>query len=244
MPPAMNRRAFLSLAAGCAAAPLVVPSPARAVPSALTLRRLHLVNAHTGETFTGTYRDDKGPIPRVFDELSVFLRDHHSGATTKIDVGVIDFLASVMESVGAARATVLSAYRTPATNAMLARTTFGVAENSQHMYGRALDIHLPSHLAEAMSRARAMKRGGVGWYPHSSFIHLDSGPVRNWTLYQRGLGDLLFDGAHIRFDFHGRVTITPKGELRVSGSHHPLSVRQRLALHRAIAHAEMLARRR
>ena len=236
---AMNRRAFLSLAAGaCFAA----PPRARAVPSALVLRRLNLVNAHTGETFAGTYRDDKGPIPQVFDELSVFLRDHHSGATTKIDVGVIDFLASVMDSVSATRATVLSAYRTPETNAMLARTTFGVAENSQHMYGRALDIYLPSRLAEAMGQARAMQRGGVGWYPHSSFIHLDSGPVRNWTLYQRGLGDLLFDGAHIRFDFQGKVTITPKGELLVSGNHHPLNVNQRLALHRAIARAEFVAR--
>ncbi|HZT87895.1 MAG TPA: DUF882 domain-containing protein [Stellaceae bacterium] len=221
---------------------MVFPSPVRAVPSALVPRRLHLVNAHTGETFTGTYRDDKGPIPRVFEELSVFLRDHHSGATTKIDPAAIDFLASVMDSVGATQATVLSAYRTPETNAMLARTTFGVAEHSQHMYGRALDIHLPSRLADAMTQARAMQRGGVGWYPESSFIHLDSGPVRNWTLTQRGLGDLLFDGAHIHFDFRGKVTITPKGELVVSGNHRLLNVRQRLALHHAIARAEMIAR--
>jgi uncharacterized protein YcbK (DUF882 family) len=238
----MDRRAFLSLAAGCAAAALGVPSRARAVPSALVPRRLHLVNAHTGETFTGTYRDDKGPIPRVFDELSMFLRDHHSGATTKIDPAVVDFLAGVMDSVGETKATVLSAYRTPETNAMLARTTFGVAENSQHMYGRALDIHLPSRLIDAMNQARAMERGGVGWYPHSGFIHLDSGPVRNWTLNQHGLGDLLFDGAHIHFDFQGKVTITPKGELLVSGDHRPLNVRQRIALHQAIARAEFLAR--
>src|SRR6202035_5170025 len=108
------------------------------------------------------------------------------------DVAALDFLAATMDAVGAPRATVLSAYRTPETNAMLARTTFGVAENSQHMYGRALDIHLPSRLIDAMNQARAMERGGVGWYPHSGFIHLDSGPVRNWTLNQHGLGDLLF----------------------------------------------------
>ncbi|MBV9863376.1 MAG: DUF882 domain-containing protein [Alphaproteobacteria bacterium] len=216
-------------------------STARAAPAPLTLRRLKLVNAHTGETFEGTYRDDKGPIPRVMDELGVFLRDHHSGATTEIDPGVVDFLAKLMDSVGETRATVLSAYRTRETNEMLARTTFGVAENSQHIYGRALDVYLPSRLAEAMQTARAMKIGGVGWYPHSGFMHIDTGPVRNWTLDERGLGDLLFDGAHVTF--HGQVTITPQGELLVKGGHHPLGVSQRLALHRMIARAELLASR-
>src|SRR6202012_4087642 len=103
----------------------------------------------------------------AMDELSVFLRDHHSGERIAIDVGVIDFLAAVMETVGQASATVLSAYRTRETNAMLERTTFGVADNSQHIYGRALDIHLGARLEDAMEAARSMRRGGVGWYPHS-----------------------------------------------------------------------------
>src|SRR5215475_5119976 len=137
----MNRRLFLSFMAGCAAWPSVV----RAVPRPpLALRRLRLVNAHTGETFDGAYRNDKGPIERVIDELCIFLRDHHSGEKTQIDVGLIDFLADVLDAVGETRATVLSAYRTAETNAMLARTAFGVAENSQHMCGRALDVHLGS----------------------------------------------------------------------------------------------------
>ena len=92
----------------------------------------------------GPYRDDLGPITVAMDELSVFLRDHHSGERIAIDVGVLDFLAGVMDAVGATKATVLSAYRTRETNAMLARTTFGVADNSQHIYGRALDIRLDS----------------------------------------------------------------------------------------------------
>ena len=78
-----------------------LPSMARAVPRPpLALRRLRLVNCHTGETFDGSYRNDQGPIPRVIDELCVFLRDHHSGEKTQIDVAVIDFLADVMDSVG------------------------------------------------------------------------------------------------------------------------------------------------
>lgn len=155
------------------------------------LRRLQLVNANTGERFDGIYRDENGPVAQAMRELCIFLRDFHSGAETEMDVGVIDFLADVLDAVGQTRATILSAYRTPATNRMLARTTFGVAENSQHMYGRALDLCLDSHLSEAMAAARAMRRGGVGWYPHSGFIHIDTGPVRNWTLDEPRLDDLL-----------------------------------------------------
>ena len=71
---------------------------------------------------------------------------------------------------------------------MLARTTFGVAENSQHIFGRALDVHFGAKLGETMQAARGMQRGGVGWYPYSGFIHIDSGPVRNWDLDDTGLG--------------------------------------------------------
>ncbi len=227
----MNRRHFLSLAAGLAAS----PSAARAVVRPPTLRRLRLANVHTGETFDGTYRNENGPIERVIEELCVFLRDHHSSEKTQIDVGVIDFLADVIDAVGETRATILSAYRTPETNAMLARTTFGVAENSQHIYGRALDLRLDSRLADAMNAARGMQRGGVGWYPHSGFIHIDTGPVRNWTLDERELDRLLlFDGSHLRLD--------TKGGLLVAGPSHPLTVGERLTLQRQLARAEFLAR--
>ena len=209
---------------------------ARAVarPS-FALRRLRLVNAHTGETFEGAYRNDKGPIERVVDELCTFLRDHHSGEKTQIDVGVIDFLADLLDAVGATKATILSAYRTAETNAMLARTTFGVAEHSQHIAGRALDIRLESRLCDAMTKARAMQRGGVGWYPHSGFIHIDTGPIRNWTLDERGLDDLLiFDDRRLRFDGTSRVLL--------SGQRRPLPVAQRLTLQDQLERAEFLAR--
>ena len=175
----MDRRLFLSLVAGCAAWPSIAYSVSR---PPIALRRLRLVNAHTGETFEGAYRNDKGPIERVIDELCIFLRDHHSGEKTRIDVGVIDFLADVLDAVGETKATILSAYRTAETNAMLARTTFGVAEHSQHIVGRALDIRLESKLSDAMTRARAMQRGGVGWYPQSGFIHIEL-----WTPCQDAL---------------------------------------------------------
>ena len=159
---AMDRRVFLAAASWFA----VGVATGRALPNAAP-RRIRLHNAHTGESFDGPYRDEHGPIAAAMEDLSHLLRDHHSGQRIAIDVGVVDFLATVMDGVGASRATVLSAYRTVATNRMLAKTTFGVADNSQHIYGRALDIRLDSRLEDAMQQARAMRRGGVGWYPRS-----------------------------------------------------------------------------
>ena len=231
----MDRRLFLALAGGL----LASAGEACASPPP-PLRRLSLANAHTGEKFDGPYRDDLGPIALAMDELSFFLRDHHSGERIAIDVGVVDFLAAVMDAVGATRATILSAYRTRATNAMLARTTFGVADNSQHIYGRALDIRLDTRTEDAMRAARGMQRGGVGWYPHSSFIHLDSGPVRNWTLDGTGFDHLLSN--LMRLVARSGLAV-PKGVM-AGRARHPLTVRERLSLHRVLAKAEFLAGRR
>jgi len=221
------------------AALAAVPPAARAQPALPKLRRLKLTNAHTGETFEGPYRDEGGPIAAAMEDLSVFLRDHYSGETIDYDVGVLDFLASVMEAAGAREATVLSAYRTRATNAMLARTTFGVADNSQHIYGRALDIYLPARLDVAMETARAMERGGVGWYPDSHFLHLDTGPVRNWNLGGEGFERLLLELR--RLIANGELLISKKGELRFGSEQKPLTASQRLAFHRLVAKAEAAA---
>ena len=241
----MNRRLFLAVIAGLVGQ----PAAAFAVPVPSAPRRIDLVNAHTGERFSGAYRDAGGPIVSAMSDLDSFLRDFHCGAVTRMDVGVIDFLAAVLSAVGEQKATILSAYRTPATNAMLARTMFGVADNSQHMYGRALDIYLPARLEAAMTAARAMKRGGVGWYPRSNFIHIDTGPVRNWTLDQGGLTHLLLGNHYFRIDgtgIHvvGDGTHLLPGAQRFIGQGHPLTVAQRLELHRELAHAEYLARQR
>ena len=91
------------------------------------------------------------------------------------------------------------------TNARLAKTHFGVAENSQHLYGRALDVHFGDKLADAMKTARAMQRGGVGWYPHSGFMHIDTGPVRNWDLDHPKLVTLISGKSRARFDKEGRT---------------------------------------
>jgi uncharacterized protein YcbK (DUF882 family) len=243
----MDRRLFLSVIAGS----LALPSLTRALPLPPPQpHRLNLINAHTNETFSGIYRDDHGPIPRVMDELSVFLRDFRSGDQIGIDAALLDFLAGVMQSVGVKRATILSAYRTPETNAMLARHGFAAAENSLHLYGRALDVHFGDNLADAMRAARAMQRGGVGWYPHSSFMHIDTGPVRNWDLDQRNRGTLLVGGRKVHFNKNGRMLVAKGNQVstgkaaslpRGSG---PLKVRDRLARLRSLARAGYGARGR
>jgi hypothetical protein len=129
---------------------------------------------------------------------------------------------------------------------MLARTNFGVAENSQHIFGRALDVHFGTKLGEAMQAARAMRRGGVGWYPNSGFIHIDSGPVRNWDLGDTGLGSLLFDGKQIHFNDKGELVISAghgRGVPLMVGGRRPITVQQRMARLHQLARAEFLARR-
>jgi uncharacterized protein YcbK (DUF882 family) len=176
-------------------------------------RRLCLTNANTGETFDGPYRDGAGPDANAMIELAVFLRDHHANKTGPVDLDMLDFLADVMDAIGQQRATVLSAYRTPETNAMLATRYFGVAEKSQHLLGRAVDVYFDRKLADAEKAALAMNRGGVGWYPNSHFIHLDSGPVRHWELEEIGL----------------------EAALAGHGPHRLLTVRERLRLYHELA---------
>jgi uncharacterized protein YcbK (DUF882 family) len=242
----MDRRLFLSVIAGTAALPYTLRALPLPPPQP---HRLNLANPHTGETFSGIYRDDNGAIPGVMDELSVFLRDFRSGEKIAIDVGVIDFLMGVMQAVGQTQATILSAYRTPETNALLARTHFGVAENSQHLYGRALDVHFGDKLADAMRAARAMQRGGVGWYPHSGFMHIDTGPVRNWDLDHPKLVTLLVGNRRVQFNKRGRMLVS--GNARSVGARvqtvvlrgeGPVTVRDRLTRLGQLARAQFAAR--
>ncbi|HTV30525.1 MAG TPA: DUF882 domain-containing protein [Xanthobacteraceae bacterium] len=195
--------------------------------------RLDLINAHTGETFSGPFRDKNGPLHDALHELSWFLRDFHCGAQIPYDVAVLDFLNRVMAAVGVPRATVLSAYRTPETNALLAKTTFGVAEHSQHMFGRALDVYLPNRLEQAVEAARSMRLGGVGWYPDSGFIHLDSGPVRNWDLRGHGFSVPLLDHETSPW-FHEPIGLAPDGALIAEKTGKPVTIADRLSLHRLL----------
>ena len=200
-------------------------------------RRLNLKNSHTGETFSGTYRDADGPLPSAVPDLAAFLRDFHVDKTGPVDVGMLDFLAAVMDATGQNVATVLSAYRTRETNERLRATTFGVAEQSQHIYGRAIDVTFERNLAGVERAALGLKRGGVGWYPRSHFVHLDSGPVRSWEL----------DGSDFDRLLAGGVTATASSTRDLLGPPRPghvLTERERLARLHAVARQEFLQRQR
>jgi uncharacterized protein YcbK (DUF882 family) len=198
-------------------------------------RSLSLKNANTGESFVGRYRDASGPVPGAIADLAELLRDHHSDTVGPLDLPLIDLLADVMDAIGQPTATILSAYRTPATNARLASTTFGVAEKSQHMYGRAVDIYFEHRLADAEKAARGMRRGGVGWYPDSHFVHIDTGPVRHWELRSGNFRTMLAS-AH------------PLGSPLVEEPTHGIgpsrTLADRQAIHRTLARQEFIARNR
>jgi len=219
------RRRDLLLATGVC---ILLRNTAFALPAGE--RRLTLKSAHTGESFDGPYRDATGPLPSAVSDLAIFLRDFHVDKTGPVDIGMLDFLADVMAATSQSSATVLSAYRTRETNERLSATMFGVAEQSQHLYGRAIDVTFDRHLGGAQQAALAMKRGGVGWYPRSFFIHLDSGPTRNWELDGGDFDRLLARG------------YPPQDLLRPPRPGHILTVRERLARSRAFARQEFLLR--
>jgi len=184
----MQRRDFLFgtsfLLAGFA-------SQASAALPPLESRRLSLVRADNGERFSGPFRNEDGPDVGALGELAYFMRDRHVERTIAVDPDLLDFLSDVLARVGTAEATLLSGFRSPETNAKLAKTQFGVAERSHHVFGRAIDFFIAKRLGDAAETARRMSRGGVGWYPGSRFIHLDTGPARFWTLQGNGLRGLL-----------------------------------------------------
>src|ERR1700724_3404495 len=143
------RRRDLLIATGLC---IIVRGAAAAQPS--LARRLRLKNANTGESFDGYYRDESGPIPGAMVDLAAFLRDHHANRIGPVNVATLDFLADVLDAVGQTGATVLSAYRTPETNARLAATRFGVAEKSQHLLGNALDVAFDRRMGDAKPAPR------------------------------------------------------------------------------------------
>lgn len=140
-------------------------------------------NAHTGETFHGVYRIGSYYVPSAFRKINRVLRDHRTGDIHPIDPELIDTLARIQRDCQCGQAVdILSGYRSPKTNSMLRRSSGGVAKNSYHLKGQAADIRVPgSSPSKVRNTARALRTGGVGYYPKSGFVHVDTGDVRTWT---------------------------------------------------------------
>ena len=178
----MHRRGFLAALSGLALATptILLPNPADA---ATKPRKLSFYNLHTDEKLAVTYWS-KGQYDAVaLDEIDHFLRDWRTGDTHPIDPVLLDVLSKLRAKLQTTKPFhVISGYRSPKTNATLASANDGVARKSLHMQGKAIDIALPGHSLKKLQRAAiALQAGGVGYYPRSGFIHLDTGRVRTWS---------------------------------------------------------------
>jgi uncharacterized protein YcbK (DUF882 family) len=166
---------------GFAPAPAVPDEP----PPALDLtspRSLSLLNVNSTETLSVTYWSNGAYHRDALDKLNQFLRDSQSGDQTEMDPLVFDVLWHTMQQTGyGGTVEVLSAFRSPEHNAWLASVSSGVARDSQHMNGNAMDVRFPGvPVFKIRQAARSLQMGGVGFYPRSGFVHLDTGPVRYW----------------------------------------------------------------
>ena len=151
---------------------------------------LHLHHLHTGESLSVVYRIGDQYIPEALDELNHFLRDHRTQDASHYDPKEFDLLHSIMASLGKPNGVIdiVCGYRTPWSNAYLrqGRTSSGVAEHSQHIEAKAIDIRVPGvQTARLRDTAESFEAGGVGYYPVSQFVHVDVGPVRTWSFGER-----------------------------------------------------------
>jgi uncharacterized protein YcbK (DUF882 family) len=180
---AVSRRDCLRGLSALALGGLVLPRwAAAALPADQAERRLSFVHTHTGERLQRIYWAEGEYLPEALRDINFLLRDFRNGEVALIDRGLLDQLAVLQNSLGrACDFHIISAYRSPATNNMLRSRSNGVARHSMHLDGRALDIRVPGvPLARVRDAALAMQAGGVGYYPGSDFVHVDTGRVRRW----------------------------------------------------------------
>lgn len=146
------------------------------------VRRLSMYSERTGEKIDTIYWIEGKYIAEAIREINIFMRDWRNNQMMDIDTRTVDIMAASHALLEVNEPyMLLSGYRSPATNAMLRRTSSGVAKNSLHLKGQAADLRLSGRSVSQMARAAAAcKAGGVGKYSGSNFVHMDCGPVRSW----------------------------------------------------------------
>lgn len=183
-----SRRQFLKAtglaATGIAASGLLLPgqASARLLGSAGGEKKVSLYNIHTGESLRTVFYADGEYIPESLHAINHILRDYRTGQVLPIDPRLMYLLHNIDATLGSRQPVhVLSGYRSAHTNALLAREGHGVAKHSMHIVGRAIDIRVPGRSLRDLHRvALAQHVGGVGYYPRSDFVHVDTGRVRTW----------------------------------------------------------------
>jgi len=180
-PPVAQQKLRGSRYGGFAPAAMAAPVPAPDLDLS-SPRSLSLVNYNTKEELTVTYWSNGAYHRSALDQLNQFLRDTRTSAATEMDPLLFDVLWHTARISGyGGQVEVLSAFRSPESNAWLASVSRGVARDSQHMNGNAMDIRFPGvPVFRIRQAARSLNMGGVGFYPRSGFVHIDTGPVRYW----------------------------------------------------------------
>ncbi len=203
------------LAASLALASLLPLTAMTTLNAASGERTLYLHYTHTNETTRITFRRNGRYDQAGLNKLNQFLRDWRRNEPTRMDPALFDLLWSVYQEVGATEPiNIVSAYRSPQTNEMLRSRSGGVAKNSRHTMGMAIDFFIPG-VAISKVREAAMRHqvGGVGYYPtsRSPFVHLDTGNVRAWPRMTRTqLARLFPDGRTLHLPSDG-VPLSAEG---------------------------------
>jgi uncharacterized protein YcbK (DUF882 family) len=177
--PTVNRRSFLKFAA-------VTTSFLASGPAFASMRdhdrSLHMLNPHTGEVFRDVYWSQGKYIKGSLTRINWLMRDYHFDEVEGIDRELLDLLHAISRRVEASGPLeILSGFRTPETNDRLQEEGLGAASHSMHLVARAADIRAPGvQLPHLYRAALTLRAGGVGFYPRSGFVHVDTGALRRW----------------------------------------------------------------
>ncbi len=176
-----DRRHFLKSLSALGAGVCLAAS-SRAVFAGPYKKSLSFYHTHTGESLSRVFWADGQYLPDALTDINRLLRDHRTNQIATIDPALLSLLERISSQLGSGDTFhVISGYRSPETNQMLAERSDGVARHSLHMDGKAIDIRIPgrdlTHLRDAAFNLRS---GGVGFYPGSQFVHVDIGRVRKW----------------------------------------------------------------
>jgi len=177
-----QRRSFLKSSAMLAA---VLSAPALATAASLAApheRTLRMYNTHTGESLRTVFWAEGKFVPDAMNDINKLLRDHRNNQVAQIDPKLLFLLDQVSNAVGGDNIVhIISGYRSPASNQLLAEKTSGVARHSLHLDGKAIDVRIPGRDLAALHKAALHAGGGgVGYYPDSQFVHMDTGRLRHW----------------------------------------------------------------
>ncbi len=167
------------------AAPAEMPLPLDLAANPAEQYHLHMYHLHTHESLDVTYRVGNQYVPSALAMLNHFLRDHRTNDEAHYDPHEFDVLHGIMQKLGKPNGLIqiVCGYRAPWSNNYLREHGKGVAEHSQHMLSKAIDIRVPGVSTYTLQQvALSLGQGGVGYYPRSQFVHVDVGPVRQWTL--------------------------------------------------------------